>query len=72
MNDTEKKSPTHRAYYVTDAQAEGKKDDWIELGAAWEHRDSKGFDVVLKAMPIGDFNGRITLRKIEPKKEPAA
>ena len=63
----EKKQPTHRAYSV---KGEGDSADWIELGAAWPHNDDKGIDVVLKVMPIGGFNGRITLRTIEPKKEP--
>jgi hypothetical protein len=43
MNDTEKKSPTHRAYYVTDAQAEGKKDDWLERGNTATARVSTWF-----------------------------
>jgi hypothetical protein len=72
MSDTEKKAPTHRAYFV-----KGKADaaKWLELGAVWEHNDGKGFDVVLDRMPLEgdpDYTGRITLRKIEPKKEPGA
>ena len=61
----EKKQPTHRAYFV---KGEGEKAEWLELGAVWEHRDGKGYDVVLNMMPVGPFNGRITLRTIEPKK----
>ena len=71
MTDTEKKStPSHRAYFVK--KTEGEKGDWLELGAVWPHKDGKGFDVVLKTMPIDDFDGRITLRAVEPKKEQPA
>jgi hypothetical protein len=31
-----------------------------------------GYDVVLEVLPVGGFQGRLTLRAIEPKKEPAA
>jgi hypothetical protein len=66
---TEKKLPTHRAYHV---KGDGENAKWLELGAVWEHADGKGLDVVLEVVPVGGFNGRLTLRKIEPKKEPAA
>lgn len=64
MNDT--KRPTHRAYAVTDGKKEGDKADWLEIGAVWPHSDGKGFDVVLKALPVA---GRVVLRTIEPKAE---
>jgi hypothetical protein len=60
MSDTEKKAPTHRAYFV-----KGKADaaKWLELGAVWEHNDGKGFDVVLDRMPLeGDRIIRDALR----------
>lgn len=40
---------------------DGEKPDWIELGAAWEHADKKGYDVVLKVLPVGGLQGRVTL-----------
>jgi hypothetical protein len=64
---TEKKAPTHRAYFVQQPRNEGDKAEWIELGAAWPHSDGKGLDVVLKVLPVGGFAGRLTLRAIEPK-----
>jgi hypothetical protein len=63
----EKKLPTHRAYHV---KGEGDNAKWIELGAVSPHSDGKGYDVVLEVVPIGGFNGRLTLRAIEPKDKP--
>lgn len=41
---------------------------WIDLGAVWQrHIDGKGFDIVLETVPVGGFNGRLTLRAIGPK-----
>jgi hypothetical protein len=65
----EKKLPTHRVYHV---KGEGETAKWIELGAVWQHADGKGYDVVLDTVPVGGFNGRLTLRAIEPKKETQA
>lgn len=70
---TEKEPPTHRAYFVQQPRGEAYKSEWIELGSAWPHSDGKGFDVVLKVLPVGGFAGRITLRTIEPSnREPSA
>ena len=57
--------PTHIAYTVREYEVEGKKKgDWLQVGVAFAHKDSKGFDLRLEAMPI---NGRVTLRVNEPK-----
>ena len=52
------RKPTYRAYSVT-----GTGDDafWTPIGAAWQHRDGKGFNIPCHAMPI---NGEIVLREI--------
>lgn len=42
--------PTHRAYVVKD-KAGSDKARWIEIGAAWLHKDGKGFRVRLDACP---------------------
>lgn len=42
--------PTHRAYMVK-PQANSDKGRWIEIGAAWLHKDGKGFRVKLDACP---------------------
>ena len=65
MNATpEKKLPSHRAYTI---KGEGDNARWVEHGAAWPHADGKGYDVVLETVPVGGFNGRLTLRVVEPK-----
>jgi hypothetical protein len=66
---TESKRPSARAYIVTDAKDASKKASWLEIGAAWTHKDGKGFDILLKANPV---DGRIVLRTIEEKDEAAA
>jgi hypothetical protein len=63
MTTIDKKLPTHRAYFV---KGEGDNARWLELGAVWAHDDGKGFNVVLETVPVGGFNGRLTLRAIEP------
>jgi hypothetical protein len=58
--------PTHTAFTVRDYKdGEGKqKGRWLEIGAAWVHKDGKGFDVALEALPV---DGRLVLRLNEPK-----
>ena len=56
--------PTHRVYSVSkngDAKA-----TWTEIGAAWQHKDGKGFNIQLDAVPL---DGRITLRLASEKKD---
>ena len=45
-------------------RAAGKKARFTEIGVAFPHKDGKGFDILLDAMPL---SGRITLRVPEPK-----
>lgn len=58
--------PTHTAYTVRDfTKSTGEVDArWLEIGVAWLHKDGKGFDVSLEAVPV---NGRVVLRLNEPK-----
>lgn len=62
--------PTHNAYTVRNYEknAEGGKQDaasWSKIGVAFSHKDAKGLDLVLDAVPV---DGRVVLRDIEPKK----
>ncbi|HEY3861555.1 MAG TPA: hypothetical protein VGO59_06665 [Verrucomicrobiae bacterium] len=57
------KAPSHLAYQVRDR--EGGDSFWTLIGSAWAHKDGKGLNVQLHAMP---FDGRITLRVIAEKK----
>lgn len=59
-----KSAPLYNAFTVRKAQEEGKKDIWINIGAAWPHRDEKGLDVVLDALPV---DGHVVLRLNEPR-----
>jgi hypothetical protein len=58
---TEKKQPSHKAFAVENFTKDDKeKSSWTEIGAAWAHKDGKGFDVNIKLMPL---SGRIVLRE---------
>lgn len=50
-NDTTTKNrPTHRIFNVTKA-ADGTS-TWTELGAAWPHKDGRGFNLKLTKAPV--------------------
>jgi hypothetical protein len=61
---TASKSPSHIAYQVRDR--EGQKGIFTRIGAAWPHKDGKGFNVQLEAVPL---DGRITFRVLSETKE---
>lgn len=53
------------AFSVREFQVEGEtKTEWLKVGSAFPHKDGKGFNVILQAMPI---NGQISVRLHEPK-----
>jgi hypothetical protein len=58
--------PTHIAYSVRDFEKKpGEADSsWLKVGVGFLHKDGKGFDVVLDAVPV---SGRIVLRLNTPK-----
>ncbi len=58
------KAPEFLAWHVAD---KGEKSFWTKVGAAWRHKDGRGFTLQLETLPI---NGRIVLR--EPVEDPAA
>ena len=53
------KQPTHRAYSVI--RREGQDDFWLNLGLVFEHKDGKGFNIMLQAFPL---DGKIVCREI--------
>ncbi|HVX13828.1 MAG TPA: hypothetical protein VHC22_21780 [Pirellulales bacterium] len=59
---TASKAPTHIAYQVRDGKDKGF---WTRIGAAWQHKDGKGFNIQLDCMP---FDGSIALRVATEKK----
>ena len=52
-------APTHRVYTVI--KREGQDDCWLNIGLAFPHKDGKGFNVVLQALPL---DGKIVCREI--------
>lgn len=53
------KRPEFIAYTVRD-RGDDKDAAWNRVGAAWQHRDGKGYDLQLDAIPV---DGRVTLRE---------
>jgi hypothetical protein len=61
---TASKAPSHIAYHVRDS--EGGKGFFTRIGAAWLHKDGKGFNAQFDVFPL---DGRITFRVPSEKKE---
>ena len=51
--------PSHDVCLVREGLKEGEKGFWNRIGAAWPHKDGKGFNVVL--------DGNLALRERKPK-----
>ena len=60
-DNTTKTRPTYRIYSVT--KNGDRKANWQEIGAAWPHKDGKGFNLTFAARPLD--GAQIVLR--EPK-----
>jgi hypothetical protein len=53
------------AFTVRDYEIAGeKRSDWTRIGVAFPHQDSKGYRIVLNALPVG---GVVMLRLYEAK-----
>jgi len=64
MNNQRSK-PTHEAFVVRNFERDGEQDaSWLKVGAAFAHRDGKGFDIVLDAMPV---TGRVVVREVRER-----
>jgi hypothetical protein len=66
-NDTTKSRPTHRIFSVT--KKDNAKPLWLEIGAAWPHKDGKGFNLKFTACPHG--GSEIVVRTIRAKAQAA-
>lgn len=55
--------PTHRMFRVI---GDGHAANWTPIGAAWPHKDGKGFSISCDAVPL---TGRIVLRFIEDRQQ---
>ena len=60
---TETRRPSHAVYVI---EGEGQSAFWTKVGAAWQHEDGEGFNILLSALPV---NGRLVLRKPKPQEE---
>ena len=60
---TSTKSPTHVAYQVREGKEKGY---FTRIGVAWPHKDGKGFNIQISAVPL---DGKITLRVVSETKE---
>lgn len=56
--------PSHRIYAVT--KRNSGENDWTEVGAAWPHKDGKGFSLKLEYLPLN--GGELSLRIPSDKK----
>jgi hypothetical protein len=61
----ENKPPTHRVYAVRKTGPETGY--WVEIGAAWQNKDGKGFNLKLNLLPIGEAD--IVVREIQQNAE---
>jgi hypothetical protein len=52
--------PMYRAYTVV--EREGDAPFWLNIGVAFAHKDSKGLNVIHRALP---FDGKLVLRAYE-------
>ena len=41
-----------------------EKSHWTRIGTAWPHKDGKGFNAELRALPV---SGKLVLRRYEPQ-----
>lgn len=57
------RKPTHRLFRVS---GDGENAIWTPIGAAWDHKDGKGFSINCDAMPL---TGRLVMREALPPKE---
>jgi hypothetical protein len=50
----------YRAYTLVEREYE--KPFWLNIGVAFTHKDAKGYNVILQALPL---NGKLVLRQYE-------
>ena len=67
MSNTTESAPSKSPSYIAYTVREGKdKSYFTRIGAAWPHKDGKGFNIQLDAVPL---DGKITLRIATDKKD---
>lgn len=58
--------PPYRAYTII--ERDGQPPFWLNLGSAFPHKDGKGFNVLLQALPL---DGKLVLRLYEEQPDGA-
>jgi hypothetical protein len=58
--------PTHGVYVV---QGEGENARWVKIGAGWLHKDNKGANLMLDALPM---TGKVVVREFSEQEETPA
>lgn len=48
-DNTKSKKPTHAVFHVTGKEVKAR---WTRMGAAWAHKDGKGFNLDLDMIPM--------------------
>ena len=61
-----KDKPTHEAFVAVQTGPNPNDTIWLKIGAAWQHKDKKGFNIVLHATPV---SGKLVLREPQEKAE---
>ena len=60
---TKNAKPAYLVYAVQD-RGDSDEDFWTNVGAAFSHADKKGFNIVLRALPL---DGRLVVRRYSDK-----
>lgn len=61
--------PSHRIYAVVKRAGDKDKADWTEIGAAWPHKDGKGFSLKLEYLPLNGADLSLRIADDKPKSE---
>jgi hypothetical protein len=61
--ETDSNRPTHRVYALIKKKGHEKR-TWLEIGAAWPHRDGKGYGVKLDFIPRSP-DAELVVRAVE-------
>ncbi len=56
--------PFYRVFVVENRNGEEDEDFWTQVGVAFAHKDQKGMNIVLRALPL---DGRLVLRRYTEK-----
>ena len=64
QDNTYNKQPDYIAYNVQ--QSRNGKGHWTRIGAAWQHKDGKGYDIDMSCTPV---DGRVTLREMRDQRQ---